>query len=63
MEEELDLSSAKLIQTQHHSFGGPDGVLVSFEVKYYELPDGTIALVTKPEHKKYLDQILAMRKG
>jgi hypothetical protein len=62
VETEPDLSSAKLIRVQQCSRGGYGEDPVIFEVKYYQLADGTVTLVTKPEHKKYLDQMLAMSK-
>jgi hypothetical protein len=63
MLEELNLSSAKLVQVQQCSCGGPGKTSVAFEVKYYRFPDGRFALVTKPEHKRYLDQMRAVSRG
>jgi hypothetical protein len=63
MIEAYDLSSATLVKVQQCSCGGPGKAPVAFEVKYYQFPDGRFTLVTKPEHKKYFDQMRAISRG
>jgi hypothetical protein len=63
MIEAHDLSSATLVKVQQCSCGGPGKTPAAFEVRYYRFPNGRFVLVTKPEHKKYLDQMLAVARG